>query len=227
MTAESLTSHSATTLIKPLLRGWSHAIAAVAAIIMTIVLAVRSHNDPPKMATLLIFGASMIILFSMSAIYHIVSWSPRVKKVLRIFDHTNIFLFIAGTYTPLCFNLLSGWLRVVLLSGIWLLALAGIVVAIFTSRLPSWLSPVLYVSMGWVAVLALPAFVAVVGWPVVLLLLLGGISYTVGAVVYARKWPNPSPRVFGFHEIFHLFVIAGGLIFACIMFGWVLPFQRM
>ena len=213
--------------LKPLLRGWFHAFAALAAVVFTIILCWQSRYDLPRLISLGIYGLSMIVLYTVSALYHVGTWREPVRRTLRALDHANIFVLIAGTYTPLCFNLLSGWLRPVILITIWLLAATGIGMATFTLHTPRWLTASLYVVMGWVAVLALPAFLTVVPWTAVALLLLGGILYTIGAVVYARRWPNPFPRVLGFHEIFHLFVIAGSVAFAIAVWTWALTFPRI
>jgi len=213
-------------VVKPVLRGWFHAIAAVMSLPVLAILLWRSRTDPVKALTLGIFGLSMIELYSISALYHIGNWSPRVKAILRTIDHANIFLFIAGTYTPLTINLLTGGWRITLIVLIWSLAAGGFIVAAFTTRLPRWLSPALYVAMGWVALLAFPAFVQAASWRLVLTLIGGGALYTSGALIYGRRWPNPSPRIFGFHEIFHLFIIAGSAVFFIAMFVWVLPAQR-
>jgi hemolysin III len=209
---------------KPLLRGWFHAGGAVASIIFTLVLAWASVYDPPRMISMLIFGLSMVELYTVSAIYHLGSWRPRVHRVLRSLDHSNIFVLIAGTYTPLCFNVLDGWLRIVTLVAIWALAFAGVMVAVFGLNLPRWVGSALYIGMGWVSLFTLPALVQSLGWGPVLLLILGGVLYTIGGVIYAMKRPNPFPRVLGFHEVFHLFVIAGSVVFAVVITVWVLPF---
>lgn len=214
-------------LPKPLLRGRFHAAAAVAALALTATLCMRSRADFPRLISMLIFGLSMVELYSVSAVYHIGHWSPIAWRRLRALDHANIFILIAGTYTPLCFNVLSGWLRPALLALIWVLAVAGAALATLTLRTPRWLSTALYVGMGWVALLALPAFARELGWAAVALLLLGGGLYTSGAVVYARRWPDPFPRVLGFHEVFHLLVIAGGAAFAAAVWLWALPFPRL
>jgi hemolysin III len=211
---------------KPLLRGWSHAIAAVASVVFTVMLALVSAYDPPRMLTMLVFGGSMIVLYTVSAVYHIGRWTPRVHRVLRSLDHANIFLLIAGTYTPICFNLLDGWLRVFMLATIWTLALAGVGLSVVTLRLPRWVSTALYIGLGWVSLVAIPGMLEAIGWTGLLVLAAGGVSYTVGAVIYALKRPNPFPRVFGFHEIFHLFVIAGSVAFAVVVCVWALPYPR-
>jgi len=220
-------SAAALLLPKPLLRGWFHAGAGVASVIITIIFCAITAHDPPKLVSLLIFGLTMVELYTVSAVYHIGRWSEQPRKVLRSIDHANIFLLIAGTYTPLCFNLLHGWFRVALLVGIWSLAAIGLGLAVYTTHLPRWLSPLLYVLMGWTALLAMPAFAAATSWALILLLLTGGILYSVGALIYGRRWPNPSPRIFGFHEIFHIFVIAGSIVFVIVMFIWVIPFMRV
>ena len=214
-------------VLKPFLRGWFHAAAALAAVIFTIVLCWRSWNDHPRLLSLLVYGLSMIELYTVSAAYHIGSWREPIRRRLRALDHANIFILIAGTYTPLCFNLLSGWLRPTILITIWLLAVVGVGLTTATLRIPRWLSAGLYVAMGWVAILALPAFLAVVPWMALALVLLGGLLYTLGAIIYARRWPNPFPRVFGFHEIFHLLVIAGSVAFAVAIWTWALTFPRI
>ncbi len=212
--------------MKPLLRGWSHAAAAVASIVLTIILCWLSRADMPRLISMLIFGLSMIELYTVSALYHIINWGGPTRRVLRSIDHANIFVLIAGTYTPLCFNILTGWVRLTILIVIWILAILGVGLSISRLKLPRWVTVALYVGMGWVVVLALPAFLAVLPWIAVAILLLGGILYTIGAIVYARKQPDPFPRIWGYHEIFHLFVILGSIAFAACVWIWVLPFPR-
>jgi hemolysin III len=179
------------------------------------------------MISMLIFGLSMIELYTVSAIYHIGNWPAPQRRVLRTIDHANIFILIAGTYTPLCFILLSGWFRIAMLLVIWLLAVLGVCLSFFTLKLPRWVLASLYVGTGWVAILALPTFLTKVPWTALATLALGGILYTIGAVIYARKKPDPFPKVLGFHEVFHLFVVAGGVAFAACIWIWVLPFPRV
>jgi hemolysin III len=212
---------------KPLLRGWFHAVGALASVIFTLVLVWVSADDPPRMLSMLVFGVSMIELYTVSAIYHIGRWQPGTHRVLRSFDHSNIFILIAGTYTPICFNVLDGWVRVTSLIAIWVLALVGVFVAVFARNLPRWVGSIIYIAMGWVSILVLPAFVEALGWGPVLVLIMGGVLYTIGGIIYAVKRPNPFPRVLGFHEVFHLFVIAGSIVFAVVVSVWVLPFPRV
>jgi hemolysin III len=214
-------------LEKPLLRGWFHALAAVGAIVLTAALCWMSRGDIPRMVSMLIFGLSMIELYAVSAMYHIGNWPARQRRVLRTIDHANIFILIAGTYTPLCFNVLNGSFRIVMLLLIWSLAVLGVCLSFFTLKLPRWMLASLYVGMGWVAILALPVFISKLPWTALATLALGGILYTIGAVIYARKKPDPFPNILGFHEIFHLFVIAGSVAFAACIWIWALPFPRM
>jgi hemolysin III len=214
-------------ILRPLLRGWSHALAAVAVSVFTILLCLRSHTDPPRLLSLLIYGLSMIELYTVSALYHIGKWSERLRRTLRALDHANIFVLIAGTYTPLCFNLLSGWIRPTILLLIWALAITGVALATLTLHTPRWLTAGLYVAMGWIALLALPGFLVALPWLAIAWFLMGGIFYTIGAVIYAHRWPDPFPRIFGFHEIFHLFVIMGTVAFAVPVWVWALSFPRI
>ena len=208
------------------MRGWFHIFAALGSIAATVGLLLRTLDDPLRLLSLLVFGLSTIELYTVSAIYHVGWWKGRRRTVLRALDHANIFVLIAGTYTPICVNVLSGWLRIALLALIWLLALVGVAGAVFTLRLPRWVSTGLYIVMGWVALISAPVLIRLLPWEAIGLLVGGGVLYTIGALFYALKRPNPFPRVFGYHEIFHLFVIAGGTAFVVMIWGWVVPFPR-
>ena len=212
---------------KPLLRGWSHAGAALVALPLTIVLCWECRHDPPRLLSVLVFGLSMLSLYTVSAVYHIGRWRSPWQRFFHAFDHSNIFLLIAGTYTPILFNILSGWQRIAMLGLVWTLAVSGVVLSVFKAqRIPRPVKISLYSGLGWLGLLALPAAIEALPWPAVGLMLLGGFLYSVGAVVYGLRWPNPSPRFFGFHEIFHLFVIAGGTMFLLAIWGWIVPFPR-
>jgi hemolysin III len=227
MIQEQIRSKETISVKKPLLRGWFHAAAAIGAVVLTVILCWITWGDIPRMISMLIFGLSMIELYTISAIYHIGNWPPSQRRILRTIDHANIFILIAGTYTPLCFNVLSGWFRIAMLLVIWLLATLGVCLSFFTLKLPRWVLAGLYIGMGWVAILALPAFMSKLPWTAMATLALGGILYTIGAAIYARKKPDPFPNVLGFHEVFHLFVIAGGVAFAACIWIWAVPFPRV
>ena len=218
-----IAAHSRT---KPLLRGWSHAGAAVAALATTVALYALCGDDRPRALSMLVFGGSMIVLYAVSATYHIGRWEPRSERILRAIDHANIYVLIAGTFTPLCVNVLDGSFRTTMLTVMWSIAGAGVVLSVFTDRLPRWLTASLYVGMGWIGVVLMPAFAAHLPWPALGLLLTGGLLYTVGAVIYALQRPDPYPQVFGYHEVFHLFVIGGSAAFVVTVWVFVLPFSR-
>ncbi|UJP41180.1 PAQR family membrane homeostasis protein TrhA [Cellulomonas palmilytica] len=194
--------------VKPLLRGWIHAGVAPFVLAASIVLVVLSPTPAAKWSTA-VFGLSAVMLFGTSAIYHRGTWSPRVAAVLRRLDHTNIFLIIAGTYTPLCVLLLPATTARNLLIAVWAGALVGLLARIFWLGAPRWVYVPIYVILGWVAVAFLPQFYREGGPAILWLVIAGGLAYTVGAVVYGTKRPNPSPRYFGFHEIFHALTVVG------------------
>ncbi len=196
----------------------THWAGAVLAIIGLIALLAVSWGAPAKMISVAIYGASLIFLFSASATYHAVNRKDRVLEIFRKVDHAAIFLLIAGTYTPFCVLGFSGFWQWGMLTIVWSLALIGIVVKIFYIHSPRWLNAGIYVLMGWIGITAagqiftaLPMWV--IGW-----LVAGGVIYTLGAVVYSTKLFNFVPGVFGFHEIWHIFVmIAAAAHFIAIM----------
>lgn len=212
---------------KPLLRGWFHAGAAVASVLVTLALGLATREDLPRFLSVLVFGLSMVEMYTVSAIYHRGAWQGRRRVALRALDHANIFVLIAGTYTPICVNVFAGWLRVGILAAIWGLAVLGVASAVLSLRFPRWLQTGLYIGMGWVSLVGLPELLRLWPWQPIALLFAGGALYTLGAVVYGLKRPNPVPRVLGFHEVFHLFVIAGSAAFAIAIWVWVLPFPRV
>ncbi|MBA3531905.1 MAG: hemolysin III family protein [Ardenticatenales bacterium] len=220
------TSHPSDGAPKPLLRGWLHAAAAVASVIAVSLMLNQTRDDLPRFLSILVFGLSMLLLYAGSALYHIGPWQGRTRLVLRAVDHANIFVLIAGTYTPIYVNVLEGRLRIVLLSLIWGLAIAGALGTVLTLKLPRRISVSLYIGMGWIALATFPQLLQRLPWQAVATLLLGGVLYSIGGIVYALKRPDPFPRVFGFHELFHLLTIAAGTTFLVMIWLWVLPFPR-
>src|SRR5579884_2449728 len=181
---------------KPKLRGWFHA--------GTFPLALAAGT----VAACTIFAVSSWLLFGVSGVYHRGNWGPRTQLVLRRLDHTNIFLIIAGTYTPISVVLLPRHSAEVLLTLVWTGALLGIGMRVFWLGAPRWVYVPCYLALGWAAIFYMPQLVRHGGWAVTGPIIAGGLLYSIGAVVYALKKPNPSPKWFGFHEIFHLFTIA-------------------
>jgi hemolysin III len=213
-------------LAKPLLRGWSHGAAALVAVAGLVALIVITRHDPAKLVSMTVYGAGLVLLFAVSATYHIVNWPPRVKVWLRRADHATIFVFIAATYTPLIFNVLDGWWRVGMLVAIWVCAAAGVAGAAPFLRIPRRLLASIYLAMGWLAVIALVPLTAALGWAAAALMALGGLQYSLGAAAYAFKRPRLWPRVFGYHEVFHLAVITASVTFYVIVVHYAVPFHR-
>ncbi len=197
--------------VKPKLRGWLHAGAFPAVVAASIVLVVLAPDTRSRIACA-IFGTAAALLFGTSALYHRGNWSPRVAVLLKRFDHSNIFLIIAGSYTPLTLLLLPEGKAQVLLWLVWGGALAGIAFRVFWVNAPRWLYTPIYIALGWAAVFYLPDFLRHGGVAVLTLVVVGGVLYTLGGVVYALKRPDPSPRWFGFHEVFHAFTIAAFVV---------------
>jgi hemolysin III len=213
-------------IVKPYLRGWSHAAAALAAIVGLVVLIFTTRDDPAKLVSMIIYGAGLVLLFAVSATYHIFNWRARVRAWLRRADHATIFVFIAATYTPLVFNVLDGWWRIGVLAAIWTMAAVGAGGAAPFLRIPRRVLTAMYISMGWVAVVALAPLTATLGWIAAALMALGGIQYSIGAAFYATKKPKLWPRVFGYHELFHLAVITASITFYAVVFHYAVPFHR-
>jgi len=196
--------------IKPTWRGWIHAGTFPVAIVLGIVLVVAADGVAAKVSCA-IFFASSLLLFGTSALYHRINWRPSVKAVFKRIDHANIFLLIAGSYTPITVLCLPPAKATLLLAIIWSGAGLGIAFRIFWIGAPRWLYVPLYVLLGWGAVLFIVDFFQA-NWIMMTLILIGGLCYTAGAVFYALKRPNPIPGVFGFHEIFHTLTL---LAFLC------------
>jgi hemolysin III len=190
----------------PKLRGWFHLGATPVVIIASLVLFILS-KESLKFAVA-IYSITAILLFSVSAIYHRVPWSPAKKKIWRRFDHANINLLIAGSCTPFAVTLLEGRDRTILLSVVWIGAALGVGMRVFWLGAPRWLYVASYLLLGWVAVAYMPQLYRAGGLWVLLPIVIGGLFYSVGAIFYALKRPGREAKYFGFHELFHIFVLA-------------------
>jgi hemolysin III len=193
--------------VKPKLRGWLHLCAAPLALAAGIVLVALANDERARIASA-IFAFSAVMLFGTSALYHRGDWGSRGEAILRRLDHANIFLIIAGTYTPFAVLLLHGTAEKALLWTAWIGALAGIAFRVFWLKAPRWIYTPCYLALGWVAVFFLPQFLHAGGVTVLVLMITGGLLYSIGAIVYGTKKPNFSPKWFGFHEVFHTLTIA-------------------
>ena len=196
--------------VKPKLRGWLHAGMVPLTVAAGIVLITLAPNTPARVAAA-VFSVTAWLLFGTSAVYHRGNWSPRVAGVLKRLDPSNIFLIIAGSYTPFAL-LLPPDQRRTMLTIVWTGAIAGVLFRVLWVHAPRWLYTPVYVALGWVAVFYLGPLLQHGGPAIVALIATGGLLYTLGALVYGIKRPNPSPRWFGFHEIFHAFTVAAFIV---------------
>jgi hemolysin III len=189
--------------------GLSHLIGAILSLIGFIYLIFRGWGDTTRVVAYLIYGISLVLLFSSSAAYHLTHSSDRVMLILRKLDHTAIYLLIAGSYTPMCLIFFEGFWRVGMLTIIWSMALVGIIVKIFVIKAPRWVTAGLYLIMGWTCVMAVGEMIRTMPAGAFVWLILGGFFYTVGAIIYITRKLDFKPDVFGFHEVWHIFVILG------------------
>ncbi|HET7121835.1 MAG TPA: hemolysin III family protein [Solirubrobacterales bacterium] len=198
-------------LVKPKLRGVSHKWAFFASLVLGAALILLAKT-PKATFAVAIYAVSLSALLGTSALYHGVEWSrPNVRLWMRRLDHSMIFFLIAGTYTPFALLVLHGPLAMAILAVVWIGAVAGAIVEMIWIDHPKWASALIYMTLGWVAVAAFPELWSSLGVAGTLLVAAGGLLYTAGAVVYATQRPNPNPAVFGYHEVFHLFVIAAAI----------------
>lgn len=203
--------------------GLTHLVAAAIALVGLVILVVIGWEQPGKVISLVIYGISLVTLFLASGLYHSVLATPRVVQRLRKFDHSAIFLLIAGTYTPICTNLLAGFWKWGLLGIVWGLALAGIGVKIFFLNAPRWVTAGVYILMGWLSIFGIREMLVTMPVGAIIWLAAGGLIYTLGAVVYITKRMDFLPGVFGFHEVWHIFVILGALAHFIMIATYVAP----
>jgi hemolysin III len=208
---------------KPRLRGVSHQWAFFASLVAGGALVLAAPTPRATIAAA-IYAASLSALLGVSALYHRVNWvRPAVRRWMRRLDHSMIFLLIAGTTTPFCLLVLNGTLAEALLIAVWAGAAAGIVVEMIWVEAPKWVSVIVYLSVGWIGAIGYPAIIVTAGIGAGILIALGGALYTAGAVVYARQRPDPRPATFGYHEIFHVLVIAAAIAHFAAIALYALP----
>lgn len=213
--------------LKDTVSGLSHllgAFLAVAGLVVLIVLAVRDATVW-HIVSFTIFGVSMILLYSASAIYHLLPSGQKVTLILRKIDHMMIFILIAGTYTPICLVALRGSWGWSLFGLIWGLTVAGIMLKAFYFRAPRWLSTVIYIAMGWLVVVASVPLAKSLPSGGLFYLALGGMFYSVGALIYGTKWPPIPSKWFSFHEVFHIFVLLGSLSHFYLMLEYMMKIR--
>jgi hemolysin III len=192
---------------KPLLRGMLHAAGLVAAVVVGAFLIAAVHGARASIAAS-VFAVSVMVMLAISTLYHRVTWKPKARLWMRRLDHAGIYLLIAGTYTPVGLMSLHGAMQTTVLAIVWGGAVAATAAKFCWVHAPKWLSVVIAVALGWVGVAAMPQLARTAGITAVVLLGVGGLAYTAGAIVYARRKPDPVPAVFGYHELFHALTLA-------------------
>jgi hemolysin III len=208
-------------ILKPRLRGVLHQWAFGVSLLAAVGLAGEAGSTRARLAVA-VYGLSVAALFGTSALYHRINWRTLgARRWMRRLDHTMIFVLIAGSYTPFALLVLRGTTGAVVLIAVWSAALAGAAFKLVWIDAPGWLIATTYVATGWIAVVAIPELVNGLGLAAVATLALGGVLYSAGAVIYARKRPNPMPTVFGYHELFHLLVIVAAALHYAVVAFWV------
>jgi hemolysin III len=206
----------------PRLRGVLHAYSAWVAAVAAVVLVLLAP-DARARAAAAVYGVGLCALFAVSGLYHRWRWNPRWRPLLRRLDHSTIFVFIAASVTPVASLVLDGTLRVVVLCVVWGAAIAGVTMSVAWITAPRVLVAASYLAVGWAGVAGLPQLLDRLPAAPLLLLLAGGLLYSAGAAVYAAQRPDPWPRTFGFHEVFHALVVAAAIAHFVAMAGWVVP----
>lgn len=203
--------------------GLTHFIGACFAVWGTVMLILRSISpiQPWHIVTFSIFGTAMVLLYLTSTLYHWLPLRDRALQTMRRIDHSMIFIYIAATYTPICLIPLRGPWGWSIFGSVWGLAVAGIIVKFFWLHAPRWVSTGFYLGMGWMVLVGIYPLVTNLEMGALLWLVAGGLTYSVGAVIYAMRWPDPFPRKFGFHELFHIFVMGGTLCHYIVMYRYI------
>ena len=205
-------------------RGLLHGVAAVASVVGAVFLWIRGSGDLSRDASLLIFGLSLVALYTVSSLYHSVPWRSIWKHRMQRLDHSMIYVLVAGTYTPVAYIALDGWLRVAALGTVWAIALVGAVQKAFVPKLGNGFSVTLQTLQGWLALLLLMPLSERLPLQALLLGALGGVLYTAGMVLFVTKRPRLWPRIFSYHEVFHIFVVAGSALHYAMTFLYIARF---
>lgn len=210
--------------IKDPMSAFTHFIGVILSILATYKMVMRAYEigNRAHIAAFAIFGGSLVLLYSASTIYHIINKPQGLSKALQRVDHMMIFVLIAGTYTPICLIPLEGLIGFSLLTIIWSIAILGIILKIFWMNAPRWLYTGIYILAGWIIVIAIFPLSKALCTSAIYWLIAGGITYTLGAIIYGTKWPNFTYKWLGFHEIFHLFVLGGSACHFIMMYKYVI-----
>lgn len=205
------------------IRGFLHGGAAVASLVGLALMVVRSWGNAPALTGGLVFGVSLVVMFTISGLYHSIPWTEHSKQRMRRVDHSMIYLVVAGTFTPIAIASLDGITLAIALGLVWALAVTGIFLKILHPEVATWLSLTIQMVMGWSALIWIPAIDRELGRAAVVLILAGGLSYTIGAVIFVLRRPWPLPRTFSYHETFHVLVILGSALHFAAIYSLTLP----
>jgi hemolysin III len=208
--------------VRPIWRGWIH-VAALAIFVVACPVLVAHAHGAASVASLVVYGVSLVALFGVSAAFHRIRWSAAARRGMRRADHATIFFAIAGTYTAIAGLVLSGWAQILVLCLVWVGGAAGVAVRQVWMDVPKWVVALPYVVVGWCALAVLPQLVRGLGGPGFALVVSGGACYTLGALCYALRRPDPAPGVFGYHEVFHTFTVLGAALHFAAIAGYALP----
>lgn len=204
---------------------WTHFITFIAGIVGLVFLIILTRENLSKLIIMTIYGVSVILLYGASSLYHWVKTTPRKEYMLKKFDHIAIYFLIAGSYTPVFYYGLDGLWKWTMLSAVWVLALIGMLLKLWFIHAPRYVSTAFYVTLGWIAVVPFVQLVDNLPVGAIILMIAGGVAYTVGAIIYATKCFDFFPNRFGFHEIFHLFVMTGSVVHFIMMVVFILPIK--
>lgn len=204
---------------------WTHFVPFMAAIVGLVFLILVSKNDISKLITMTIYGLSMIALYGASSVYHWVRTTPQKELILKKVDHIAIYFLIAGSYTPVFYYGLEGAWRWAMLIAVWTLAIIGMALKLWFIHAPRYVSSAFYVSLGWIALVPFLQLIKHLQMGAIILMAVGGVVYTIGAIIYATKIFDFFPKRFGFHEIFHLFIAAGSIVHFIMILIYIVPMK--
>ena len=207
-------------------RGFMDATAALASVVALVVLIVLTTDDTPRMVSMIVYALSLTALYTTSSLYHSIPWRPEWRQRMQRMDHSMIFLLVAGSFTPIAFNVLDGAWRVSVLAVVWSVAIVGVTQKIIWPKVKPWFSITLQTTLGWFAVVPFVELVRRLSGGALILISAGGILYTSGMVLFTMKRPRLAPRVFSYHEVWHVFVISASVLHFLAVLIYVVPYPR-
>ena len=208
------------------IRGFMDATAAALSVAALVVLVVLTTHDVHRMMSMIVYAVSLIALYTTSSLYHSIPWKPRWKARMQRIDHSMIFVLVAGSFTPIAFNVLDGAWRISVLAVVWTVTIVGVTQKVVWPKVRSWFSITLQTTLGWFALVPIVELIRRLSGGAVVMIAVGGLFYTVGMVLFTLKRPRLSPRVFSYHEVWHMFVISASLLHFLVVLLYVVPYPR-